>query len=103
MAIAFRPIWARANGHEDSPLPAWLFGAEAAGDAIDSLTDERLSQALAERDVVSGTLVVSKVGGKEATSKAIGHEIGGESQPNATAATPIRRLEPAAVLAQHRV
>ena len=44
-------IWARANGQEESPLPAWLFGAEAAGDAIDSLTDERLSQALAERQV----------------------------------------------------
>ena len=44
-------IWARANGQEDSPLPAWLFGAEAAGAAIDSLTDERLSDALASRKV----------------------------------------------------
>ena len=44
-------IWARAKGQEDSPLPAWLFGAEATGDAIDSLTDERLHDGLGERKV----------------------------------------------------
>ena len=32
-------------------MPAWLFGAEAAGDAIESLTDQRLSDALGEREV----------------------------------------------------
>ncbi len=44
-------IWARANDQEGSPLPAWLFGAGAVGDAIESLTDERLSQALGQRKV----------------------------------------------------
>ncbi|MCB4410597.1 UvrD-helicase domain-containing protein [Synechococcus sp. MU1611] len=44
-------IWARAFGQEGSPMPAWLFDAEAAGDAIESLTDQRLSDALGEREV----------------------------------------------------
>ena len=44
-------IWARAFGQEGAPLPAWLFGAGAAGDPIDSLTDQRLTDALGERQV----------------------------------------------------
>ncbi len=44
-------IWARANGQEGSPLPAWLFGADAAEDTIETLTDQRLHDALGERQV----------------------------------------------------
>ena len=42
-------VWARATRQEGSPLVSWLFGAEAVGQPIEQLTDERLSVALAER------------------------------------------------------
>ena len=44
-------VWARATGQEGSPLSAWLFGASAIDQAIATLTDERLRQALEERQV----------------------------------------------------
>ena len=42
-------VWARATRQEGSPLVSWLFGADAVGQPIEQLTDERLSAALAER------------------------------------------------------
>ena len=44
-------VWTRASGQEGAPLPAWLFGASAVGQAIATLTDERLQQALEQRQV----------------------------------------------------
>ena len=42
-------VWARVTRQEGSPLVSWLFGADAVGQPIDQLTDERLSAELAER------------------------------------------------------
>ena len=42
-------VWARATRQEGSPLVSWLFGADAVGQPIEQLTDERLNAALAER------------------------------------------------------
>ena len=42
-------VWVRGTHQEGSPLVSWLFGADAVGEPIEQLTDERLSAELAER------------------------------------------------------
>ena len=54
-------VWASAKGQEQSPLVAWLFGAEAVGQSIEDLSHERLQNSLTTRDLPISVAVLESV------------------------------------------